>query len=266
MKSIVITGSTRGLGLGLAEAFLDLNCAIVVSGRSQTGVDRMVATLSEKYDANSILGQPCDVTSFEQVQRLWDAALDRFGKVDIWINNAGLGNVYLPAWEQSPEQMATIVRTNLLGVMYGTRVAFLGMREQGFGQVYNMEGAGSNGRMHAGLTVYGTTKRAVRYFTRSFVNEMGDAPVQIGTLSPGMIVTDLLVDAFEDPADLERNKRIFNILCDRVETVAPWLARQILANKENGANIRWLTRGKLMWRFLTAPFSKRNVFAEQAPS
>lgn len=262
MKTIVITGSTRGIGLGLAEAFLELNCAIVVSGRSQNGVDRVVAALADKYDANFILGQPCDVISFEQVQRLWDVTLDRFGKVDIWINNAGLGNLYRPAWEQAPEQMATIVGTNLLGVMYGSKVAFLGMREQGFGQIYNMEGAGSNGRMQAGLTVYATTKRAVRFFTRSFINEMGDAPVQLGTLSPGMVVTDLLTGAFEDPAELERSKRIFNIISDRVETVTPWLARQILANQKNGANIRWLTVGKLMWRFLTAPLSKRDLFAE----
>jgi NAD(P)-dependent dehydrogenase (short-subunit alcohol dehydrogenase family) len=162
MKTVIITGSTRGIGFGLAEAFLDLDCSVVVSGRSQARVDEAVAALADRHNADAILGQPCDVTSFEQVQTLWDVAFDRFGKVDIWINNAGLGNIYRPAWEQTSEQMEAIVRTNILGTMYGTKVAFLGMREQGFGQIYNMEGAGSTGRIQAGMTVYATTKRGTR--------------------------------------------------------------------------------------------------------
>jgi NAD(P)-dependent dehydrogenase (short-subunit alcohol dehydrogenase family) len=264
MKSVVITGSTRGIGLGLADSFLQLGCAVVINGRSGAGVDGAVADLASRRDAERILGQPCDVTDYGQVEALWEAAVARFGAVDIWINNAGLGNVYRLTWEQTPEQMEAIVRTNLLGVMYGTRVAFLGMQAQGFGQIYTMEGWGSNGRTRKGLTVYGSTKRAARYFTRSMLAEMEDTPIQLGALSPGMVITELLTDAFEDPAELERYKRIFSIIGDRVETVAPWLARQVLANQKNGATIRWLTRSKLWWRFLTAPFSRRDLFADES--
>jgi NAD(P)-dependent dehydrogenase (short-subunit alcohol dehydrogenase family) len=260
MKSIVITGSTRGIGFGLAGSFLELGCAATVSGRSQASVDKAAAALSARHDAERVFGQPCDVTSFEQVGALWDAAVGHYGSVDVWINNAGLGNLYRPFWEQTPEQIDAIVRTNVLGVMYGTQVAFQGMVRQGFGQIYNMEGFGSNGRTRAGLTVYGSTKRGIRYFTRSLLGEVGDAPVQIGALSPGMVATDLLLDAFEDPAELERFKRVFNIIGDQVETVTPWLARQVLANERQGADIRWLTRSKLLARFLSAPFSKRDLF------
>jgi hypothetical protein len=82
-------------------------------------------------------------------------------------------------------------------------------------------------------------------------------------LSPGMVVTDLLTDAFADPAELERSKRIFNILADRPETVTPWLVDQMLANTEQGRSIKWLTQGKIMWRFLTAPFNHRDLFSEE---
>ncbi len=58
----------------------------------------------------------------------------------------------------------------------------------------------------------------------------------------------------------ERVKRIFNILSDRVETVTPWLARKILSNTKNGVTIAWLTKSKLLGRFLSAPFHKRSVF------
>lgn len=264
MKSIVITGSTRGIGFGLADAFLESGCAVAVSGRSQAGVDKAVAELSAKHDAGRVLGQPCDVTSYEQVGALWGATVARYGTVDVWINNAGLGNTYRPFWQQTPEQMEAIVRTNVLGVMYGTQVAFRGMAGQGFGQIYNMEGFGSDGRTRAGLTVYGSTKSGVNYFTRSLLGEVGDAPVQIGSLSPGMVATDLLLDAFEDPAELERFKKVLNVIGDRVETVTPWLARQVLANEKQGANIRWLTRSKLLARFLSAPFSKRDLFGEES--
>jgi NAD(P)-dependent dehydrogenase (short-subunit alcohol dehydrogenase family) len=257
MKTVVITGSTRGIGFGLAESFLELGCAVAVSGRSQEGVDKAVARLAAAHDADRILGRPCDVTAYEQVQALWEAALERFGRVDVWVNNAGLGNVYRPAWEQTPEQMEAIVRTNVLGTMYGTRVAYLGMREQGFGQIFNLEGFGSQGRTRPGLTVY-----AVAYFTRSMVKEVNDGPVLLGAISPGMVVTAMLTDAYEDPAELEQYKRIFNILADRVETVTPWLAKRMLANRKNGVAFRWLTDVKVVGRFLGAPFGKRDLFGE----
>jgi hypothetical protein len=77
-----------------------------------------------------------------------------------------------------------------------------------------------------------------------------------------MVVTDLLTNQYEDrPQDWEQAKRIFNILADRVETVTPWLAQRLLENNRTGARISWLTRRKIMWRFLTAPFSERDLFA-----
>jgi hypothetical protein len=66
-----------------------------------------------------------------------------------------------------------------------------------------------------------------------------------------------------EPERWEEAKRIFEILADRVETVAPWIADRVLANKKNGARIQWLSRGKVMVRFLTAPFVRRDVFGEE---
>ena len=60
----------------------------------------------------------------------------------------------------------------------------------------------------------------------------------------------------------ERTKKIFNILADKVETVSPWIADRILANQEHGMQIRWLNRGKVLWRFLSASWNKRDLFGE----
>ena len=87
-------------------------------------------------------------------------------------------------------------------------------------------------------------------------------PVRFGTLSPGMVVTDFLLDPLRgDAAQLEEAKKIFNILADRVDAVAPFLVRGILKAKKNGAHIAWLTPAKAMTRFLFAPFSKRDLFS-----
>ncbi|MFN2220918.1 MAG: SDR family oxidoreductase [Chloroflexota bacterium] len=260
MKIIVITGSTRGIGYGLADAFLDLGQAVVISGRSQAGVDEAVEALSGKHQGAAILGWPCDVTQAEQVQALWDATREHFQQVDIWINNAGVSQSLADVRQLPPQQMATIVETNILGTLYGSRVALNGMIEQGFGALYNMEGLGSNGRKQAHVTVYGTTKYAIRYLNEVLEMETKDTPVLVGALLPGMVVTDILTAPYADrPEQWEKDKRIFNILADRVETVTPWMAKEILTNEKHGARINWNRRGRMLTRFLTAPFRRRRV-------
>jgi len=136
-KIIVITGSTRGIGFGLADSFLALGCTVVINGRQPQAVELAIAKLSSQYGVERILGYPCDVANFSQVQSLWDAAKSHFGRVDIWINNAGISHPRLNFWEQSPDLLETIIQTNILGVMYGSKVALAGMLGQGSGAVYN---------------------------------------------------------------------------------------------------------------------------------
>ena len=96
-------------------------------------------------------------------------------------------------------------------------------------------------------------------------SEVSNTPVKVGRLSPGIVITEFITDQYaDDPDGLESAKRIFNILGDRVETVTPWLADNVLANDKNGAAIEWLTRVKITKRFLTANFNKRDLFAEPA--
>jgi NAD(P)-dependent dehydrogenase (short-subunit alcohol dehydrogenase family) len=202
------------------------------------------------------------VTQFDQVQALWDAAKARFGRVDIWINNAGISLPQCSVCELPPDQIKAIVETNTLGAIYGARVAIKGMMEQGYGAVYNMEGLGSDGRKIQGLIPYGTTKYALAYLTDALADEVKGTPVIVGAIRPGMVVTDLITAQYVDrPADEWVDaRRIFNILADRVESVTPWLAARILDNRKNGARINWLTPGKVMWRFVSAPFRKRELF------
>ncbi len=262
MKTVVITGSTRGIGYGLAESFLSQNCSVLISGRTQAGVDTSVNALKAKYPDAKIVGHPCDVTDLGQLKGLWSAAADAFDSVDIWINNAGIGHPQQSAWEIVESTTRKVIDVDLLGLVFGTQVAVQEMLKQGHGQVYNMEGFGSDGAVRQGMSVYGAAKRAVRYYTRTVIKETKDTPVQVGTLSPGIVITDFITDMYrDDPSGLEKSKKIFNILGDTVETVTPWLANKVLNNDRTGASFKWLTPGKAFSRFLTAGFKKRDLFA-----
>ncbi len=257
-KVFVVTGSTRGIGHGIAQNLLKRGAQVVVSGRSQEAVDKVVAELG---GAPNVAGKACEVSSYADQQALWDFAVATFGKVDSWVNNAGIGLPRKPLAESDPADFEKIVRINLLGAMNGTHVALKGMKEQGFGDIWNMEGFGSGGQKADGLAPYGSTKRALTYFTNSVAKELDGGPVSIHHLSPGIVVTDLLVgDYADDPEGFEKAKRIFNILGDKVETVTPMLADGLLKGTKNGGRVAWLSGPKAAGRFATAAFKKRDLF------
>jgi NAD(P)-dependent dehydrogenase (short-subunit alcohol dehydrogenase family) len=262
-KVVVITGSTRGIGLGLAGAFLERGCRVMISGRTQAAVDEVVRKLASIAGQASVAGVACDVTEFEQVQNLWAMSVQRFGRVDIWINNAGIAHPMADFWTHSPQQFEAVVQTNLLGTMYGMHVALNGMLEQGSGALYNLEGLGSDGRIVEGMALYGSSKAALRYLDRAVAKQLKDKRVILGAIAPGMVITELVTAQFEGrPADYEKVKPIFNIIAERTETVVPILVEKLLANHKNGARIRPFSTFHMLWKFASVPFVKRNIFSE----
>ncbi|QFU76488.1 SDR family oxidoreductase [Halioglobus maricola] len=263
MKSVVITGSTRGIGRGLAREFLARDCRVVVSGRSQGAVDTVVAELGAEFGAQNVAGVACEITDADQLQNLWDKAAEAFGTVDIWINNAGVSLPRLNLADADPGDIAAIVNINLTGMLLANRVALAGMLAQGSGQIWNMEGFGSGDQMQPGMTPYGATKRGVHYMSESLQKEVKGTPVQVCVLSPGIVVTDLLIGDYDTSSpEWAKSKKIFNILGDKVETVTPYLADGILKTNKSGATVAWLTGPKAFGRFMTAAFNKRDLFAD----
>jgi len=263
MNTYVITGGTRGIGYGLARELIQRGHAVVICGRTDDSVQKAVEKLQGTAENANIFGQACDVTQFDQVQALWDAAVAHFGSVDAWINNAGVA--YHKADQKTafadPSEIALTIDVNLKGAIFGSMVALKGMTEQGSGRLYNMEGFGSNGRqMRTGLTAYGSSKCGLRYLTRSLAKEHKGGPVKIGSISPGMVLTDLLLEPYTgDEQKLIEVKSIFNILADHEGTVTPFLADGLIAEK---MEIHWLTPSKVMSRFAMSLFRKRDLFTE----
>jgi short-subunit dehydrogenase len=263
MKNIVITGSTRGIGYGLAVEFLKKGCKVMISGRDQSKVDLLVSQLGEQFGKDKVVGLACEVSSAPALTALWQGAAAAFGQVDIWINNAGISIDRQPLYLQPAADLQRIVDTNLTAVLLANSIVLSGMLAQGSGQIWNMEGFGSNDATQPGMAAYGATKRAVTYLNKALQKEVKGTAVQVNTLSPGIVVTDLLLSDYDLKSEQwKKARKIFNILGDKVETVTPWLVEKILATDGSGAKVAWLTGGKAFRRFLTAGFNKRDLFAD----
>ena len=261
MPHVVITGSTRGIGRALARAFLDRDCAVTVNGTTPEGVERALTELQRDFPQAVLFGAAADLSRREEADRLRDEAEAALGPVDIWINNAGIPQDYGRAVGLKPERYRRLVDVNVLGTWNGALSALEVMSGRGRGRIFNMEGFGSDGMMRPGLTLYGTTKSAVRYFTRSLAREAAPDGVIVAALSPGMVLTDFVLNPMKGhPEAYRRAKKVFDILADTPETVAPFLAAKSLGPVRSGGCIAWLTRGKILRRFLASPFRRREVF------
>ena len=259
MKRIVITGSTRGIGFALGREFLKRNCQVVFSGRKESSVQKAVDSLLEDFPQSQILGIPCDVRDYDQVAALWKQSVDQFGVIDIWINNAGISNEQNPPWEIEPEAMKAVVETNILGELYGTKVAMQGFLDQGFGALYNVEGMGADGKTHnvKGFSVYGTTKAGLHFFNKTLAQENDHPRIITGAIQPGMVLTDLITGQYEDrPDKWEEVKGILGIIANPIDDVASWLTEKILANRKNGAYLKFGGTLRILKRFVLAPLRR----------
>ncbi len=98
------------------------------------------------------------MTQADDLEALWRFGIETFARTDVWINNAGVSITRAALWEQSASEIANVVNTNLTGLLLANKSGHDGMKEQGGGQISNMEGFGSNGMTQPGLAVYGASK------------------------------------------------------------------------------------------------------------
>lgn len=268
-RSVIVTGGTRGIGAGLVRAFAAKGWRVAFSGRSEASVAAAMASLPADLSGR-VVGLACRADDPEGLARLWDAA-GRGAGVDAVICNAGV-SFPSPDFTLIPAaDIRSAIETNLLGPMMAAKIMLPRLRAQGGGFFYAMEGLGSRGEYQSSLCLYGTGKYGLSFFMRAMAKENRGKGVRIGLLSPGMVVTDLLLAdsggrGRADGIDARR-RRLYNILADRVETVSPWLADRVARDLESGrgdgtlARFAWLTGPKAFARFLTAGLSKRDLFS-----
>ena len=266
MKTVVITGSARGLGYNMARFFREYNYNVVLSDLNEEKLKIAKEELKKTPSEAQITYTTCNVSKIDELQALMDFAIEQFGEVDIWINNAGVNQPQKAIWELTEQEINTIIDVDLKGAIFGSKVAIEQMSKQHKGAVYNIEGYGSNDAHMLGLNMYGTSKRAVTYLTEALAQEC-DAKgngVIVGKLSPGIMITEFTTHSLgNDKIELaEKTKKVYNILGDTPETVGKFLVDKMVNNTKNNVKFNWLTNGKAFTRFLTAGFNKRNFFGD----
>lgn len=266
MKTVVITGSARGLGYNMAINFRRHGYNVVISDLNEDNLKEAKKNLEEEEAEGKVEYKICNVSNPDDLQGLLDFAKEKFDSIDVWINNAGVNQPDKAIWELEYKSIDTLIDVDLKGTIYGSKIAATYMIEQGFGAIYNVEGYGSNDAHQLGLNMYGTSKRAVTYFTESLAQELEvrKTGVIAGKLSPGIMITPFTTHSLgEEKIDLPaKTKKVYNILGDTPDVVAKFLVDRMVVNTKNNAKINWLTNTKAFMRFMTAGFNKRDFFSD----
>ena len=267
MKTVVITGSARGLGLELAKVFRQNNLNVVISDLNEEKLQIAKQEL-EKIKSEAVVKIcVCNVTNSNDILNLISFTKKEFDNIDIWINNAGVNQPDKAIWELTENDINLVLDVDLKGTIMCSKLVMEAMIPARKGAIYNIEGYGSNDAKMLGLSIYGTSKRAVTYFTESLAKESAErnTGIIIGKLSPGIMITDFITNALGDKEKIElpeKTKKVYNILGDYPDVVAKFLVEGMLNNNKNNAKIEWLTNKKAAWRFMTAAFNKRDFFSK----
>jgi NAD(P)-dependent dehydrogenase (short-subunit alcohol dehydrogenase family) len=264
-QSVVITGSTQGLGFGYAREFVRRGHQVVISGRGEARVKAAVERLGSEFpDARQcISGFACELSELEQVRALWDHGVASFGRIDIWLNNAGYARTGAEFADNTVEEIEAMVRANVIGSFNAAQTAVAGMARQGGGKLYlTLGGGGASGRVVPGMTVYSTTKRAVKYLANCLVKErreLHDESILIGTISPGINITEGMLREMRTIPQAQRARALkqLNFIGEHVETTTPWIVERVLNDRKQGNDITWLTGGRLAGRALAMMFGAR---------
>ncbi len=268
MKTVVITGSARGLGFEMAKIFRKNNYNVVISDLSEENLQIAEDKLKEINSQSEVSHYVCNVTKVEDIKSLIKFTKDKYKKIGIWVNNAGVNQPDKAIWELEDSAINTVIDVDLKGTVLCTKYIMQEMIEQKSGAIYNVEGYGSNDATMLGLSIYGTSKRAITYFTEALAKdcEVIEKGLLIGKLSNGLMINDFITNALANKEKItlsEKTKKVYNILGDYPDVVANFLVNGMIKNTKNNAKIDWLPNRKAAWRFMTSIFNKRDFFKEK---
>ncbi len=203
-----MTGATKGIGLGIAEALLSEGVSVCISARQENEVKATTDALS-KLGGGKVMGLVCDVRDYAQVQSLFARVTAELGGVDILVNNAGIG-IFSAVAEMSPEDFRAVLETNVCGVFYCCHEAIPLMKQRGGGYIVNISSlAGAN--PHPRMAAYNASKFGLNGFSEALMQEVRHDGIKVSYIMPGSVNTEFGGDTRGDqnswqlqPADIAR--------------------------------------------------------------
>jgi short-subunit dehydrogenase len=197
-KVMVVTGSTRGIGRAIAEACAKEGAKVVICSRYEPAVNETCKSLMQQ--GFSVSGVTADVALQTDLEKLFQHAIESWGKIDVWVNNAGLSGGMRLLTDISEGEITSIINVNFAGTLKACRIIIPYFIQQGSGMIVNVSGRGGHrGEASPFLTTYAATKAAVTSLTKSLAKENKAHPISIHTFIPGMVATEFYNDIKTSP-------------------------------------------------------------------
>lgn len=212
MKVAVVTGGSRGLGLAIVRLLAREGYRVVLAARGIEALTSAVAELTA--EGADVASETVDVTDRASVRELKDRALARYGRVDVWINNAGAAGVYGPVERVPEESFIATTRTIIDGTYFGTLSGLDALRASGGGDLINLLGRGDDSPVPL-QAAYGSAKAWVRAFTKAVAKETAGSGVRVHAFNPGLVRTEMLtkIDTLDGYADqLQRLPGVVSVI------------------------------------------------------
>ncbi|MEI7694684.1 MAG: SDR family oxidoreductase [Chlorobium sp.] len=258
-KVAVITGSTRGIGKAIAHEFVREGAKVVITSSSSAHVEHAL----REFPDGAVYGCICDVVVMADVERLITVACEKFGKVDCFINNAGISDPFKSITDSDPDEWAKVIDTNIKGTYNGCRAAIsYFLREKREGKVINLAGSGTDRTSNTPwISAYGATKAAIARFTYAVAAEYRHTGISVMLLHPGLVRT-AMVSADNPTPELSRQLSTFTTILDifaQPPSVAAKLAVKLASNwsdSKTGLYLSALSSSRKKGLLLTYPFRK----------
>jgi 3-oxoacyl-[acyl-carrier protein] reductase len=204
----LVTGGTKGIGRGIAEALLREGVSVCISARHQGEIDQAIDHLNRLGDGRAI-GLACDVRDYNQVKALINHTVKELEGLDILVNNAGIG-IFETVEETSPEDFRAVLETNVCGVFYCCHEAIPQMKKRGGGYIINISSlAGVNA--HPRMAAYNASKFGLNGFSEALMQEVRHDNIKVSYIMPGSVNTEFGGDSPSDekswqltPSDIAR--------------------------------------------------------------
>ncbi len=186
-KSVVVTGSSKGIGRGIVERFAADGADVVVSSRDPEQIQEVADGINSTSGGGSAIAVECDVTDRSAVEGLVSETVDEFGSVDVMVNNAG-ASFMAPIADISPNGWKTIININLHGTFHCSQVAGEEMRANNGGIIINYASRAGL-RLSPKMSHYGAAKAGIINFTKSLAHEWSSDGIRVNCVAPGLVAT-----------------------------------------------------------------------------